>query len=46
MGLTLYIHTDSKKKASIIRKIAPLKFEGYPVIVTYTYEREEDRATI
>jgi hypothetical protein len=45
-GLTLYIHTNSKEKASIIRKIAPLEFEGYSVIVTYTYEREEDRATI
>ena len=46
MGLTLYIKTDSKEKASIIRKIAPMKFEGDPVIVLYTYEREEDRETI
>tara|TARA_Y100000034_G_scaffold30565_1_gene37361 strand:- start:698 stop:838 length:141 start_codon:yes stop_codon:yes gene_type:complete len=46
MGLTLYIHTHGKERASLIRKIAPLKFEGYPVMVTYTYDREEDRTTI
>jgi hypothetical protein len=44
-GLTLYIHTDSRQKASIIRKAAPSSFEGYPIIVTYTYEREEDLTT-
>jgi hypothetical protein len=40
MGLTLYIYTDSKQKASIIRKAAPASFEGYPVMVIYTYESE------
>tara|TARA_R100001082_G_scaffold21832_1_gene10465 strand:+ start:750 stop:959 length:210 start_codon:yes stop_codon:yes gene_type:complete len=37
LGPTLYIHTDSKEKAHIIRKIAPGTFEGYYVIVTYSY---------
>ena len=40
MGPTLYIHTDSKEKASVIRKRAPGRFEGYYVIVTYSYDRD------
>ena len=35
LGPTLYVHTDSKEKAHIIRKTIPGDFEGYPVIVTY-----------
>ena len=40
MGPTLYIHTDNKKQASEIRKLAPGTFEGYYVIVTYSYNVE------
>jgi len=39
-GFTLYVRAPDRETAHKIRAEMPMAFEGYPIIVTYHYDRD------